>query len=215
MATTSGVFVPRRYHLFRRSDLQASGRPRLKRNKLAIARSQSPVARLAYGSLKATRMNLAEIILCVTAIVVVAADIIVRLMIAPHRNHKFIEDLCDGITELQPATELKAMDRAAEPTVGRLEESLLRHFEQSTVSREVLKTLASQARGMSEAEVLAAVNHRLAQKRRRELRAAIVRKVVMILMGADFVVLRDGSLWITDVGKHLNACLHRRNQVIA
>ena len=63
---------------------------------------------------------------------------------------------------------------------------------------------------MRETEVLAAVNRQLQARGRRELPAAVVRKVVTILMGADLVALRKGALEITSAGSELNVLLQPR-----
>lgn len=44
-------------------------------------------------------MNNTGIVLCVLAVAAIAADVIVRLMIAPRRKEKFMEELLDCIVE--------------------------------------------------------------------------------------------------------------------
>jgi len=44
-------------------------------------------------------MNDTGVILCVVAIAAIAADVIVRLVIAPRRREKFTEELLDCIVE--------------------------------------------------------------------------------------------------------------------
>lgn len=157
-------------------------------------------------------MSEVGIILGIVVIVAVAvADIIVRLRIAPRRRDKFLEDLLESMTEPGPADHMSLVNRAQIVLDDSLVESLLRHFELSATSRHVLAALALRSEGMSEPELLSAVNHQLARQRRRELPAAVVRRIVMILMGADLTALRQGRLEITNAGRHLHTILQARS----
>lgn len=161
-------------------------------------------------------MSEVGIILGIVAIVVVAvADIIVRLRIAPRRRDKFLEDLLESMTDPEPAERMSQVNRAPTVLDVSLVESLLRHFELSATSRHVLAALALRTEGMSEPEVVAAVNHQLARQRRRELPATVVRKIVMILMGADLTTIRQGKLEITNAGRHLHTILQARSTAAA
>lgn len=156
------------------------------------------------------------IILGIVVIVVVAvADIIVRLRIAPRRRDKFLEDLLESMTEPEPAEHMSQVNHTPTVLDDSLVESLLRHFELSATSRHVFAALALRTEGMSEPEILSAVNHQLARQRRRELPAAVVQKIVMILMGADLTTLRQGRLEITNAGRHLHTILQTRSTAAA
>jgi hypothetical protein len=50
-------------------------------------------------------MNDTGIVLCIVAIAAIAADVIVRLVIAPRRREKFMEELLDCIVEPEPEIE--------------------------------------------------------------------------------------------------------------
>lgn len=156
-------------------------------------------------------MSEVGIILGIVAIVVVALDIIARLIIAPRSRDKFLENLLESMTEPEPAEQRERVPQSSMRLDDSLAESLIRHFELSATSRHVLAALALRTEGMSEPEVLSAVNHHLARQRRRELPAAVVRKIVMILMGADLTALRQGRLEITNAGRHLHTILHARS----
>lgn len=157
-------------------------------------------------------MSEVGIIFGIVAIVGVAvADIIVRLRIAPRRRDKFLEDLLESMTEPELAEPSSPVNHAPTVIDDSLVESLLRHFELSVISRHVLAALALRTEGMSEPEVVSAVNHQLARQRRRELPATVVRKIVMILMGADLTALRLGRLEITNAGRHLHTILQARS----
>ena len=161
-------------------------------------------------------MSEVGIILGIVVIVVVAvADIIVRLRIAPRRRDKFLEDLLESMTEPESAEQMERMPQASMGVDDSLVESLIRHFELSAISRHVLAALALRTEGMSEPEVVAAVNHQLARQRRRELPATVVRKIVMILMGADLTTIRQGKLEITNAGRHLHTILQARSTAAA
>ncbi len=147
----------------------------------------------------------------IVLVVVVAADIIVRLVIAPHRRDQWTESLLDSMIESEPTARDARVLPAAASLDDALGESLVRHFEQSATSRQVLAALAYRSEGMHESEVQEAVNGLLAQERKRELPAAVVRKVVMILMGADLAALRQGRLELTVAGKRLHALLEVRS----
>lgn len=157
-------------------------------------------------------MNEFGIIVGIIAIVaVIAADIIVRLVIAPHRRDKWTESLLDSMIESESAVWIAPPFPALAGLDDGLSESLLRHFEQSATSRQVLAALAFRTGGMHESEVHAVVNRQLIRLRKRELPASVVRRVVMILMGADLAVLRQGRLELTTAGKRLHALLGVRS----
>lgn len=153
-------------------------------------------------------MNTAEIIVLVLVACILAADIAVRLIIAPHNRDHLVEDLL-GILHEPEVTSETALARQFHPSHS-LGESLLRHFTQSSLSCRVLNILAASDGGMHEADIAAAVNAELIEKSRRPLPEAAVRKVVMILMGSDFASLRHGRLSLTDLGRQLHRVLVER-----
>jgi hypothetical protein len=118
------------------------------------------------------------------------------------------------MTEAEPADQMLRAPHASAALDDSLAESLLRHFEQSATSRHVLAALTSRTNGMDEAEVLGAVNRELAHLHKQELPAVVVRKVVMILMGADLATLRQGQLELTTAGKRLHALLQVRSTAV-
>jgi len=172
------------------------------------------MARLSTGGTPLAKtlnvMNGTEIILCLVALALVVLDVIVRLGTWRHSKDKWLEELLDSLVEPETATEVSIPHRPEPESVGRLGEHLFRHFQQSAVSRNVLAVLAARKGRMRENEVLAAVNRQLQARGRRELPAAVVRKVVTILMGADLVALRKGALEITSAGSELNVLLQPR-----
>lgn len=157
-------------------------------------------------------MNEFTVLVGVIALVaVVTADILVRLVIAPHRRDRWTESLLDSMIESKANRQSKEVLPAAASLDEALGESLVRHFEQSATSRQVLAALAFREGGTHESDVLAAVNRQLARSRKRELPATAVRKVLMILMGADLAALRQGRLELTVAGKRLHSLLEVRS----
>lgn len=150
-------------------------------------------------------MNTAEIILILVAVGMVAADLAFRLAIAPHKQDHLVADLLDILHEPEITPET-ALPREFSPSQS-LGESLLRHFTQSSLSCRVLHVLAARGTGMHEADIATAVNTELIKQRRWPLPEAAVRKVVMILMGSDFVSLRHGLLSLTDLGRQMHRVL--------
>ncbi len=155
-------------------------------------------------------MNIAEIIVILVAAGLVATDIAVRLFIAPRNRDRWFGDLLDMMHEPQPGFEAApALAPKLRPSES-LGESLLRHFIQSTLSCRVVDILAANSSGMHEADIAATVNAQMIEKNRRPIPEAAVRKVVMILMGADFVSLRHGLLSLTDLGRQMHRVLVER-----
>lgn len=157
-------------------------------------------------------MNEIGIILVTIAIAVVATDIVIRLWLAPHRRDRWTETLLDSLIESEsadrPAGQVLPATACLDDVMG---ESLLRHFEQSATSRHVLAALAFRRDGLPESEVFAVVNQALASARKRELPATVLRKVVMVLMGANLAALRQGKFKLTVAGKRLHALLEVRS----
>ena len=155
-------------------------------------------------------MNEFGTIIAIAVIVcVVAADILVRLVIAPHWRDRFLEELMDNLVEPEPSvvTDGESQFTLLDETIN---ESLLRHFEQSVTSRKVLDALADKPGALREHEVVAVLNRQLADGHKRPLPTAVVRRIVMILMGSNLVRLHRGRLEITEAGKRLGALLHAR-----
>lgn len=147
---------------------------------------------------------------CVFAILVVVADAIARLVVAPRRRDTFLEGLMDTLIETDAPTQGTVTAPADATSIEQLGENLLRHFEQSAISRSVLEVLAFRDEGLNEIGIVEAVNHALAKEHKRELPHTVIRKIMMVLMRANMVALRQGSLRLTDAGRQLNALLQTR-----
>lgn len=154
-------------------------------------------------------MNTTEILLVVIVLGILAIDIAVRLVIAPHKRDQYVEDLLNILHEPHPVPNVKPSHTSMLLPFENLGDALLKHFMQSSLSCQILEILATSNVSMSEADIAIAVNNGLIAKERRALPDAAIRKVIMILMGADFVRLRHGALSLTDLGKNLHGVLQQ------
>jgi len=157
-------------------------------------------------------MNTAELIVLIAAVCLLATDIALRLFVAPQNRDRLVTDLLDIMHEPRLASDTAP---GLVPTLlpsESLGESLLRHFAQSSLSCRILDILAANGNAMPEADITAAVNAQLIEKSRQPLPEVAVRKVIMILMGADFVRLRHGLLSLTDLGRQLHRVLGERRR---
>lgn len=156
-------------------------------------------------------MTATIIIISIVAIAVVVADVIVRLLITPHQRDRWIEELMGSMIE--PATTWSSNGPGSLPAEclpeAALLDSLLRHFQQSITSRNVLKTVANEGGGLTENQIVHAVNQLQEQKGRRRLPHAVIHRVVLNLMSANFLALRRGALHLTSAGK----VVHERLQI--
>ncbi len=159
------------------------------------------------NNLEATRL----VVLVTIAIVVVMADIIVRLVILPRRKEKFIRELLDHLVEYNAEPQPAGPLEAASSPAGDLHECLLRYFEKSATSRQILNTLAGCER-LTQRELGSALNRTLAEEGKAALPPAVARRVVMILLHAGLVEVDRSVLQISKLGQNLNLLLQTRKQ---
>ncbi len=152
-------------------------------------------------------MNTLEIILVLSVAAVVAVDIALRVVIAPHRKDKLVEELLDSLHEPCPEGAFVIEPKLTLFPSDGLRHALLKHFMQSALSCQVVEVLAGCGSGMNETEIARAVNARQTERDKRTMPEVAFRRVIMILMGADFVVLRRGVLSLTDLGRRLHKVL--------
>ena len=79
--------------------------------------------------------------------------------------------------------------------------SLLMFFDQSIASRETLKALVNSDDRMKLKELTDTVNRWFAKKEMNLVPENVVQKIVMILMGADLVTMKDARFYATELGK--------------
>lgn len=151
------------------------------------------------------------IVLVTVAIVVLGADILVRLVILPAQRDKLIRELLDQLVKTEPRTESAASFEAPVLPAGDLHECLLRNFEKSATSRQILNTLAG-CEGLTQRELGIALNRALAEEGKPALPLAVARRVVMILMHAGLVEVDRSVLQISKLGQNLNLLLQARKQ---
>lgn len=89
-------------------------------------------------------------------------------------------------------------------------ENVLSFFEQAHTSRQLLHILATSEEKLSYSELTNALNQYLNRKRKSTLPKHAVQNVVMILMGANLVQMRDGDLAATAAGKRLWGIIRER-----
>lgn len=145
------------------------------------------------------------------AMLLVAADIIVRLVLLPARREKFLRELLDHLVESEAETEPAGRAEAAPFPAGDLHECLLRYFEKSGTSREILNTLAG-CDGLTQRELASALNRALAAKGKTPLPLAVTRRVVLTLVHAGLLELDRSVLQITRPGQNLIQLLQTRKQ---
>lgn len=145
-----------------------------------------------------------EIIIVLAAIGILTADIVVRLFIAPRKRERFVADLLNIMYEPGVPAASAAMHVHPNHLWDALGEGLLRHFTQSWLSCRILEILAASKPGMCEMDILTEINLALVEKGRQPLPEVAVRKVLMILLGADFVTLHHGTLSLTGQGRNLH-----------
>ncbi len=153
----------------------------------------------------------AIIILVTFALVMVVVDVIVRLFVAPARKDRFLRDLLDHLVEGDPQNESAEFFKNTGRPSEDLQECLLRHFEKSLTSRQILNALADSG-GLTQRDLLRELNQAFAAKGKGPLPLTAARRVAMILLHAGLLEVENGVLQITNVGQNLNLLLQTRKQ---
>lgn len=153
-------------------------------------------------------MERTDIIILGIGFTVLLADILIRLVVFPRRKDQTLEQMCALLSPESQASVSPGPIEDLDP----LAESLLRHFEQSYASRHLIKTLSKSPAGMCEKELELVLNREVAGAGKRELPTSAIRKVILILMGADFIRLQNGKLSITEMGWTLHSLLRSRGR---
>jgi hypothetical protein len=156
--------------------------------------------RLAHESLK-EGMNQQDVYLVIVAIAIVALDIFVRLYYAHDRRDAFYRSLLQMQSGLSSRTPISVT--APENADDSLSHALLAYFKQSFTSRQVMTALATSVDGMPGRQLEKQIAETVAEKWNRELSINAIRRVIMILMGANLVNLHDGKFALTNVGWNL------------
>lgn len=152
----------------------------------------------------------ALVVIVMFAMIIAAIDIYVRLKTAPERKDRFIRGLLDQL--LEPSAESQPTETLAPGSpVLDLEECLLRHFEKSSTSREILRAL-SREEALSQKDLVLQLNKVLDARGKPPLPFEVARRVATILLHAGFIVVDRGALRITDTGRELDLLLRGRHE---
>jgi hypothetical protein len=154
---------------------------------------------------------LSTIVVAGLTIAIVAADVIIRLVILPARKDQFIAELLDHLMSPCPGEKNSPDESVATPSTSDLEECLLRHFEKSVTSHQILSMLAVHD-GLTQKDLVTALNRASDQRRRPRLPLAVVRRVAVILLRAGLIEVEQGLLRITEVGRELHSIFQNRKE---
>jgi hypothetical protein len=146
-------------------------------------------------------MNQQDIFLVIIAITVAALAVFVRIYRAPDRLDVFYKAL------LEMGAGLSARERASTTAPPETDDSvshaLLEYFQQSFTSRQVMTALATSVDGIPGKQLEEQIADHVAEKWNRELSTNGIRRVIMILTGANLVESRNGKFVLTKLGWNL------------
>lgn len=139
-----------------------------------------------------------NIYIIIIAIAVVALDIVVRVYAARGRRDWFYK----ALLEMQQG--IASRDRKSTPrrvaADDLLSDALLAFFRQSFTSRQIMAALADSIDGIEGKQLEEKIAAHVAGKWNRQLSINAIRRVIMILMGANLVDLQSGKFALTDLG---------------
>ncbi|HYG23913.1 MAG TPA: hypothetical protein VEH04_14110 [Verrucomicrobiae bacterium] len=133
-------------------------------------------------------------------------DIIIRLVIAARQRDKMIRDVLDTMTEPESVTSIQT---PAGASINGLGIHLLRYFQQSTASRDVLSVLAEAPEVMTERAHVNAVDHLRRERKKGELPSAAILNGARILRGARLAEHLGSGVQVTDAGRQLNEAIQQ------
>lgn len=148
-------------------------------------------------------------VIAIFGTIIVGIDVYVRLKTAPERKDRFIRELLDQLLEPSAEPQLATEKATADSPAPDLKECLLRHFEKSSTSREILRALSCEE-GLNQKDLVHRLNKVLDKRGKPPLPLDVARRVAMILLHAGFIVLDRGALRVTDTGRELNSLLRGR-----
>jgi hypothetical protein len=150
-------------------------------------------------------------VIAMFGIIIVGIDVYVRLKTAPERKDRFIRALLDQLLEPSAEPQLAAEKATADSPAPDLKECLLRHFEKSSTSREILRALSGEER-LNETDLVLQLNKVLDERGKPPLPLDVARRVAMILLHAGFIVVDRDAWRITDTGRELDLLLRPRHE---
>lgn len=150
-------------------------------------------------------------VIAVFGIIIVGIDVYVRLKTAPERKDRFIRSLLDQLLEPAAEPQLAAEKLSAPVPALDLRECLLRHFERSSTSREILRALSGDME-LNQKDLVVHLNKVMDERGKPPLPLEVARRVAMILLHAGFIAVDRGALRITEAGRELDSLLHGRHE---
>lgn len=153
----------------------------------------------------------ALVVIVIFAMIIAAIDIYVRIKTAPERKDRFIRGLLDQLLEPSAEPQLAAEKVTADSPAPDLKECLLRHFEKSSTSREILRAL-SREEALNQKDLVLQLNKVLDARGKPPLPFDVARRVATILLHAGFIVVDRGALRVTDTGRELDLLLRGRQE---
>jgi hypothetical protein len=150
-------------------------------------------------------MEMTHMYLAAIAIIVVGIDIAIRLRVAPRRRDAFYKALNEMGAGMK--SEHRARTSSADDEQVSLGRALLQVFQESFTSRQVIAALARSPDGLDGKELEQQISEAAVAKWNRQLSINAIRRVIMILMGANLVDLRDGKFAMTETGWNLHTRL--------
>ena len=132
---------------------------------------------------------------------IVGLSIAVRLFLARDRCGGFYESLLpiqEGLSSRN-----KASEPAPVPADDTLASALIIYFQQSFTSRQVMAALASSPDGVPGRRLEQQIVDHVAETWKRKVPLTAVRRVIIILMGANLVGQQNGRFVLTNLGWNL------------
>ncbi|MGV3774267.1 MAG: hypothetical protein ACO1QB_15300 [Verrucomicrobiales bacterium] len=159
-------------------------------------------------------MEFQNLFLIGTAFLVIAADVALRLFLAPERKDRSVSDLLSFIQDGRDARPDNSPSPVcvANGNLDSVSESLLRYFELSGASRKVVQAVSQYPEGVVPKEIEFQLAEETSRVGKPPLPSTAIRKVTMNLVRADFICLQEGRLRVTERGLALNGLLHLRRQ---
>ncbi|HUS37056.1 MAG TPA: hypothetical protein VM680_17050 [Verrucomicrobiae bacterium] len=148
-------------------------------------------------------MELTHIYIAIAAIIVIGIDIGVRLRVAPRGRDAFYKALIEMGAGMRSERRLSPI----EDEQLSLSHALLQVFQESFTSRQVIAALAKSPDGLEGKELEQHVRESAVEQWNRPLSINAIRRVILILMGANLVDQRDGKFAMTGVGWALHSRL--------
>lgn len=145
------------------------------------------------------------------ALAVLGVNLIVRLIVFPARQDKFLGQLLDQLTDPSAEEDNASAELGVTERPCDLQECLLRHFERSATSQEILRILARHD-GLTHKGLQSALDGALDQRRQPRLPLPVARRVAAILRSAGLVEAEGDLLRLTEFGRQLHSVISHHSR---